>query len=263
MPFAESKRTIYKKTVLDQVICQLKFPPILRIDAELPVDFQEHVNKGFPNYTEKTNLSLEWSLRVKEPIPSQSDTWVPRTDNIKNHEFSSEDGQWKINLARTFLAFSTDSYSVWEDFKKRLEIPLKAFVHVYSPSYFSRIGLRYMNVIQRSALGLDGVDWSKLLKPQVLGILADSETSRFVRDLQSVCEISLADIDSSVRVSTRLTRDRERDEICYVIDSDFFNAQKTSIDEALSGFDDFNQHASRLFQWCITERLHKSMEPKV
>ena len=103
----------------------------------------------------------------------------------------------------------------------------------------------------------------KLLKPQVLGILADAETSRFVRDLQSVCEITLPDIDSSVRVSTRLTRDRERDEICYVIDSDFFNAQKTSIDEALSGFDDFNQHASRLFQWCITERLHKSMEPKV
>ena len=263
MPFAESKSTIYKKTVLNQVICQLKFPPILRIDAELPVDFQEHVNKGFPNYTEKTNLSLEWSLRVKEPIPSQSDTWVPRTDSMKNHEFSTEDGQWKINLARSFLAFSTDSYSVWEDFKKRLEIPLKALIHVYSLSHFSRIGLRYKNVIQRSALGLDGVDWSELLKPQMLGILADSETSRFVRDLQSVCEITLPDIDSSVRVSTRLTRDRERDEICYVIDSDFFNAQKTSIDEALSGFDDFNQHASRLFQWCITERLHKSMEPKV
>ena len=263
MPFAEVKRTIYKKTVLNHVICQLKFPPILRIDAELPVEFQEHVNKGFPNYTEKTNLSLEWSLRVKEPIPSQSDTWVPRTDNIKNHGFSSEDGQWKINLTRTFLALSSESYNVWEDFKKKLEIPLKALIHVYSLSHFSRIGLRYKNVIQRSALGLDGVDWSELLKPQMLGILADSEKSRFVRDLQSVCEITLPDIDSSVRVSTRLTRDRERDEICYVIDSDFFSAQKTSTDKTVSRFDEFNQHASKLFQWCITERLHKSMEPKV
>ena len=263
MPFAESKSTIYKKTVLNQVICQLKFPPILRIDTELPVAFQEHFSTEFPNYTEKTNLRWEWSFRVREPINYQSDTWVPRTDNIKNHEFSSEDGQWKINLARSFLAFSTDSYSVWEDFKKRLEIPLKAFVHVYSPSHFSRIGLRYKNVIQRSALGLDGVDWSELLKPQMLGILADSEKSRFVRDLQSVCEITLPDIDSSVRVSTRLTRDRERDEICYVIDSDFFSAQKTSTDKTVSRFDEFNQHASKLFQWCITERLHKSMEPQV
>ena len=263
MPFAEVKRTIYKKNVLDQVICQLKFPPILRIDAELPVAFQEHVNKEFPNYTEKDILRLEWSLSAKEPILSQSDTRMRPADSMKNHEFSTEDGQWKIGLTRTFLSLTTDSYSVWEDFKKRLEIPLKAFLLVYSPSHFSRIGLRYKNVIQRSALGLDGVDWSKLLKPQVLGILADSETSRFVRDLQSVCEITLPDIDSSVRVSTRLTRDRERDEICYMIDSDFFNARKTSIDEALIGFDDFNQHASRLFQWCITERLHKSMEPQV
>ena len=96
----------------------------------------------------------------------------------------------------------------------------------------------------------------------MLGILADSEKSRFVRDLQSVCEITLPDIDSSVRVSTRLTRDRERDEICYVIDSDFFSAQKTSTDKTVSRFDEFNQHASKLFQWYITERLHKSMGPQ-
>ena len=262
MPFSESKRIIYKKNVLDQVICQLKFPPILRIDAELPVAFQERVNKEFPNYTEKTNLSLEWSLRVKEQIASRSDTQVPRTDSMKNHEFATEDGQWKINLTRTFLALTTNSYDVWEDFKKRLEIPLNAFINVYSVSHFSRIGLRYKDVIQRSALGLDGVGWSELLKPQILGILADSELSQNVRDLQSVCEISLPDIDSAVRVSSRLTRDRERDEICYVIDSDFFDAQKASIGRARSKFDDFNQHASRLFRWCITERLHKSMEPQ-
>ena len=80
----------------------------------------------------------------------------------------------------------------------------------------------------------------------MLGILADSETSRFVRDLQSVCEITLPDIDSSVRVSTRLTRDRGTDEICYVIDSDFFSAQKTSTDMRQSvDLTNFNQHASK------------------
>lgn len=263
MPFAEAKKTIYKKNVLNQVICQLKFPPILRIDGELPVAFQERVNKEFPNYTEKTNLTFEFSLGAKEPNSPQSNTQIPRTDSIKNHEFSTEDGQWKINLTRTFLSLTTDRYDAWEDFKKRLEIPLKAFRHVYSVSHFSRIGLRYKNVIQRSALGLDGVGWPELLKPQILGILADSEVGQDVQDLQSVCEISLREIDSAVRVITRLTRDRGEDEICYVIDSDFFNARKTSIDRALSKFDDFNQYASRLFQWCIAERLHKSMEPQV
>ena len=122
---------------------------------------------------------------VKDRIPHELLSEMLRTANTKNHEFSSEDGQWKINLTRTFIALSTGNYKVWEDFKKKLEIPLTALIHVYSPSYFSRIGLRYKNVIQRSTLDLAGVSWTKLLRPQILGVLVDSEVSQFVQNLES------------------------------------------------------------------------------
>ena len=262
MLFPEVKRVTYKKNPLDRVICQLRFPPILRIDAEPPVEFQDRVRKEFPYYSEKNELAMGIPSRVREQIPHELLSEVLRTADTKNYEFSSEDGQWKINLTRTFMALSTDKYKVWEDFKQKLDTPLKILINVYSPSHFSRIGLRYRDVIQRSALGLDSVSWTDLLQPQILGILVDSEIGESVQNLESVYEISLPDGESTVRMSTQLTRDRKRSEICYVIDSDFFKARKTPTNDVIGKLDYFNQHASRLFRWCITERLHKSMEPQ-
>lgn len=262
MLFPEVKRVIYKKNPLDRVICQLRFPPILRIDAETPVEFQDRVRKEFPYYSKKNELAMGVPSRVREQIPNELLGEILRTADTKNHEFSSEDGQWKINLTRTFIALSTDRYGVWEDFKQKLEIPLKTLINVYSPSHFSRIGLRYRDVIQRSVLGLNGVSWTDLLQPQILGVLVDSEIEKSVENLESVYEISLPDGESAVRLSTQLTRNRDKGEVCYVIDSDFFKIKKTPTDDVIGKLDDFNKHASRLFRWCLTERLHKSMEPQ-
>lgn len=262
MLFPEIRRVIYKKNPLARVICQLRFPPILKIDAETPVEFQDCVRKEFPNYSEKIELAMRPHPRVQDPIPHELLSDMLRTTGTKNYEFSSEDGQWKINLTRTFIALSTDRYEVWEDFKQKLDIPLKTLINVYSPSHFSRIGLRYRDVIQRSVLDLDGVSWTDLLQAQILGVLADSDIGNSVQNLESVYEISLPDGESTVRISTQLTQDRNAGEVCYVIDSDFFKARKTSTNDVIGKLDYFNQHAFRLFRWCITERLHKSMEPQ-
>jgi uncharacterized protein (TIGR04255 family) len=258
MLFPDVKRIIYNKNPLDRVICQLKFPPILRVDTELPAEFQDSVIKEFPNYSEKTELPIRISSGVQDRIPPEE---MLGPANTKNHEFSSEDGQWKINLTRTFIALSTDKYKVWEDFKQKLQIPLTALIDIYSPSHFSRIGLRYRDVIQRSALGLDNVSWTELLQPQMLGVL-DSEISESVRNLESVYQIALPERENAVRVFTQLAQDKNSNEVCYVIDSDFFKASKTPIDDVIGNLDYFNAHAFRLFRWCITERLHESMEPQ-
>ena len=93
MLFPEVKRVIYKKNPLDRVICQLRFPPILRIDAEPPVKFQDRVRKEFPYYSEKNELTMGIPSRVREQIPHELLGEILRTANTKNYEFSSEDGQ--------------------------------------------------------------------------------------------------------------------------------------------------------------------------
>lgn len=262
MPFPEKQRIIFKKNPLDKVICQLRFPPILKIDAEIPADFQEKIRKHFPNFSESTELNIEVSPEVKAPIHSDMFQQLIRMPGNKNYEFVSDDGLWKINLTRTFIALTANKYERWEQFKEKLHIPFKALVDTYSPSYFSRIGLRYVDVIKRSALNLTEVGWRELLNPSLLGLLGSEEIGDAVINFENKSELILSANESILRVITKFVRAAEDGEICYMIDSDFFNTQKNPIDNALAKLDFFNIRASRLIQWCITDRLFKAMEPQ-
>ena len=44
--FSNDERVIYAKRQLVEVICQLRFPEILKIDVSEPADFQERIPSG-------------------------------------------------------------------------------------------------------------------------------------------------------------------------------------------------------------------------
>jgi uncharacterized protein (TIGR04255 family) len=264
MPFPEVTRVIFRKNPLDRVICQLKFPPILRIDAEIPAQFQEKVRRHFPNFTEisEWNILVPKDLKGSIPIPPEQIRQAIKSAGVKNYEFSSEDEHWKINLTRTFVALTCMKYERWERFKDKLQIPLEALIQVYSPDYFSRVGLRYVDIIRRSNLNLSEARWEELLQPYISGILGAQELGNFVKNFESKYEIGLSDGKSEAKIITTFLESEDGGEVCYVIDCDFYNNHKTQIDLAIEMLDYFNVRASRLIQWCITRRLYEAMEPE-
>jgi uncharacterized protein (TIGR04255 family) len=261
MPFPEVQRVLYNKNPLDQVVCQLRFPPILRIDAEIPAQFQERIRGHFPNYAEAAELAIEIRPGLPGQVAPELLRQMLQSSGSKNYEFSSEDGIWKINLTRTFVALTTTKYTRWEEFKEKLEIPLNALIEVYAPDSFSRVGLRYVNVIRRSVLGLSDIPWSELLQPYIAGILGAPGVSNHVQGFENTYEVRLADGESVVRIVTRLVEAADDGESCFMIDSDYSNMNKTAIQSAVERLNYFNIRASRLIQWSITDRLHQAMEP--
>lgn len=262
MPFPEQPRIIFRKNPLDQVICQLRFPTILKIDTDVPADFQEKVKDNFPNFSESTEINIEIPLKEKTSVPSELLQDVIKTPGHKNYEFKSNDGLWKVNLTRSFIALSTNKYERWEKFKNKLNIALNAFISVYSPPHFSRIGLRYIDVVKRSRLNLNDTDWRELLNPFVLGLLASEEIVSSVINFENKYELNLPDNESRVRVITKFVRLADSSEVCYMIDSDFYNSQKNTIENASVKLDFLNNLGSRLIQWYITDKLFKAMEPE-
>jgi len=261
MPFPERKRVVYKKNPLDRVICQLRFPAILRIETEIPAEFQERIRRDFPNFIEKSEFQVEMPMGT----PGQSTLEFPiqlSPKPNKNYQFSSENESWVFNLTRSFVALTSSNYTRWEQFKVKLSNPLKAFLEIYSPEYFPRIGLRYIDIIKRSKLGLDDVSWNELLQPYVLGMLSTDNVGKNIASYECKNEIKLEDETSVVRIITSLIQETETGEVCFLIDSDFFTTAKTTIDDAINKLDYFNTRGSRLIQWCITERLHNAMEPE-
>jgi len=262
MPFPEVKRVLYGRNPLDEVICQLRFPPILRIDAEIPAAFQEKVRTFFSSCSETGQWNIEIPSEVQLPIAPDIVRQALQSSGVKNYEFSSEDGVWKINLTRTFVALTSKKYERWEKFKEKLEIPFQALIGVYSPEYFSRIGLRYVDIIRRSVMELDGVPWNELLQPYILGIAGSPNVGDSVVNFESKYELNLSDAASIVRMITKFVKAVDKDEICFMIDSDFHNTQKQPVESVFDKLDYLNSRASRLIQWAITEKLHKAMEPR-
>mgnify|MGYP000993867065 CR=1 FL=1 len=262
MPFPDVPRTVYGKNPLDRVICQLRFPPILRIDKEVPAEFQDRIRSEYPGFSEREELPTLVAPRIqREFLPELLRQTVP--GETRNYQFSTEDGIWTVNLTRNFLALTTNKYVRREEFKERLKTPLKVLIDEYEPACFSRIGLRYVDIIKRSALGLSSIDWGELLQPHALGLLSSSVVSSSIESLEAKYEILLEDGTGIARIVMALVQSQEDDgEECFMIDTDFYTVQKTMIEEVENKLDYFHVRASRLIRWLITNRLHDAMEPE-
>lgn len=265
MPFPDSPRVIYKRNPLSEVICQVRFPPILRIDAGPPAGFQDRVRAGYPMFREvqpelqAANVPAEIASIVRSMLPSRART--------NAYEFASEDGAWSITLTREWLALKTSAYRQWRTpaggppgFRDHLEQPFASLIAEYAPPFFTRIGLRYVDVIQRSKLGLKDRPWSELLKPHVAGELAAPELSGQVEHAARELRVKLSG-DGSVMIRHGIAVEEGTNEACYFIDCDFFVEQRTEPKNVLGILDNFNREAGRLFRWCVSNALHQAMEP--
>ena len=253
MPFPVAERTIYRQNPLAEVICQLRFPTILRIEEGEPAAlFQEAIRANYPLYEEIPVAGV--------PIPPQLQHLIAiQSGQIERH-FSSADQVWMVSLNRNFLALSCRTYTRWERFREHLGATRAAFEQVYAPAFYSRLGLRYRNVIRRSRYNLAGVPWAELLRPH---IAAEFSSPDVVNDIQKTAHqisFGLERFAGVVQVRHGLTENEG--EVCYTIDGDFFTTQRTELENVPDVLDFFNEHTRRLFHWCITPRLHEAMEPE-
>jgi uncharacterized protein (TIGR04255 family) len=255
-PFSESPRVVYGKNPLEVVICQLRFPAILKIGSEAPVDFQEALRKNYPLFREippldvGTGLPPELSAIVARLMPLPSS---------KAYELTSGNRVWQITLTQESLALQCTSYKRWEEFRQELQTALDLLGKVYEPSFFTRIGLRYRDVIARDALGLKDVPWRELL--------SDRLASEFHSPICDAVEgawhqLSLRLQGDAAKVTLQHGLGSKGGEVCYIIDSDFYTAEQTGAQNAATILNYFNRQSGRLFRWCIADRLHAAMEPQ-
>lgn len=258
MLFPDSDRVVYAKNTLRSVICQLRFPAILRIETHPPVDFQDRIRVQYPLFEEKHSPELpagvppEFAKIVVAEMPFAGS---------KSFEFGTRDERWRLSLTKGFLALTTLKYRRWEEFKELFAEPQAALKDVYQPAFYSRIGLRYRNEIRRSELGVSNHPWRELLREPVIGELACESLASSVGGISS--EV-LFDMDSGHKARVRhglIPKSSEDDEPCYYIDADFFTEGKTEITDASQILDRFNRESGRFFRWCIQDRLHRAMEP--
>jgi uncharacterized protein (TIGR04255 family) len=253
--FPDSPRFIYAKAPLTDVICQLRFPPILRIESDPPADFQDRIRAIFPLLERGAQ-----HVGLAQGLPPEILKMIGSATGGTHYIFRTEDQTFSLTLAPDWLALSTKKYDRWEAFRKLLIPPLEALVDFYKPAFFTRIGLRYQNAINRAALGLKAHPWVDLLIPSILGALVEPQFEANVIEVRKTIRANFPDRTGGVFVQHGFGGDSGRDRNTYLLDFDFYT-EKTEVDNAVAILDDFHTRAGRAFRWCIRPVLHERLEP--
>ena len=253
--FSTEERCIYGANCLGEVLCQFRFPQILAIQAELPVQFQEAIRQEFPRYTCRKE--------IQAPKPGAV---AQEAQAINNHQFTTVDGVWRVNLTSSFISLACTRYTCWEDFARMLDKPLASFIKIYKPAYFERVGLRYLNFLSRKALNLEGTPFRELINSCWLGPLGEEELSE---SAASRCSV---DTEFAIRGGCRakihagpglVKRDGQQDpEVKFIFDQDLYMTGNLAVNLSAGAINTLHSQAFPIFRGAITYLLHNAMEPE-
>ena len=267
MPFPISNREIYNNNPLDQVICQFRFPPILGISSEPPAKFQEEIRREYPWYARQgvpdiPDIPVEirgaMPPEIRDALPGFGSGQVPVT-----YTFETEDRTRAIQLTQDSIAVSEHQYNQWDEFRAAIERAESVLRELYAPAFYTRIGLRYRDVLDKRHYGLESVSWSDLLNPNFLGVLGSAEIAQDVVQSHTQVLLTIPDVDGGqVLLQHGLVVREDNEPPAYVIDADFSTQNRGDHDSAFKAASKFNKWAGHLFRWAITDDFRTSMGPR-
>jgi uncharacterized protein (TIGR04255 family) len=257
--FSKKPHCQYNKNQLADVICQLRFPEILSINANQPVDLQEAIRGQYPKF----------STTMETPAPKitgmPGNLQLENQPSTKNYQFTSLDGNWRVNLTSTFISIACNRYPGWEEFAKKLDVPLAAFIKIYRPACFERIGLRYLNFISREALALQDVAFRQLIASPYLGLLADPDISE-PDALRSAVDTEIA-LPGGCRLKLHAgpglvkQNGQQQKEVKFIFDQDLYMTGNIPVNYSAGALETLHSHAFPIFRGAITDMLHEALEP--
>jgi uncharacterized protein (TIGR04255 family) len=161
---------LLKHAPLVSVLAQLRFPAQPGFDQRSTVEpFLSALHDTYPVVREESVRGIVLQpFQLGEPGKAvEQKAWtIWRLFDVQ--------GNWRISLARDFLALETSSsYVSHDDFIGRLQSMLKAFPAALRPPVIDRFGLRYIDRIKGPAL----LRIAELVRSELLGVLSTEDAS--------------------------------------------------------------------------------------
>lgn len=177
----------FERNTLASVILQLRFKPILKVEARI-ADFQDKVRIRFPGFS---------SFESQEVIIGGGKLFSPQLNvrNEKMHQFVSHDELAVMQLGTSALSIQYMQHKSKETLLSDTALFIDALNAVYAPVSPIRLGLRYVNLIQREVLEEElqrPLLWSDVLSAKFAevpgGAAALDASTRFFAEVSSPCD---------------------------------------------------------------------------
>lgn len=235
---------------LDEVVCQVKFPPILRISKETPIEIQEIIRDRFPG------LQVEQGVFVQFPtIGSTEEPTVGIPPRI--HRFLTHDEMTHVALASDFFALSTKAYKHWGDFVIDFKLVEDAVRSVYNPAYATRIGLRFINRFTLNNTGSNTLD-------ELLDLFRSEFTCLIRADawqapLEMLSQVILPDGEGKLTI--RNAYEVEMGNPFFILDFDYYEEGKLTLDDLVDRIEGYHTRIYDAFRWCLLDESLQRFRP--
>ncbi len=239
---------------MKRAVCQVRFPQILKIDSALPVDFQEAIRDRFPVFEKKFVASIHG-------MSAELLQLVNNTAGIGAYTFRDETNHMQVTLNSSSISYAVNQPTRWETISDSLYFCIEALIKAYNPTFFSRVGLRYTNVIYKSRLGLDDIPWSELINSDLLGGIRNSYFLKYAIDSRNTLrlkdELGFILIQYGYNV-----KEKQPDISSYILDFDIYQDERCEIHAVTDFVERAHARARRILRWSITDKLHEAMGPR-
>lgn len=260
----DAPRPIYEDAPLALVVAEIRFPAVIDI---LHTDnlgrFQRAIRKDYPIAQESENFELEIEIAQKTEVRSRN---LPR-----KVMFTDQSQDWKVILGEGSLALQSRAYRHFEQFRERLEKLVEAVEPLVSPSFMTRVGLRYIDEFRPLAPHAEVV-----IREELLGLLAPGPLQSFAKTCVQQATLEVDEYNKitirhgrlpqgSVIRSPRLQTESLQQPF-YVLDVDAFGefpidkAQTLDWLHVRQLLDDYHEVQHRLFHFFLNPAFESSLQ---
>lgn len=175
---------IFRRNPLISVVCQLRFHPILQIRERI-AGFQERLRDIFPTYSEIVANVVTIETAEADAVNLQTE---------QQFRFAKIDGSSALILTTNSLAIENRHHTERQPLLQDILKATNALQEDYAPIIPTRLGLRYINSIDRSLISKDihrEVEWKDIMAHEfwpIPNVLMDIEDTHIFTQLRSTTE---------------------------------------------------------------------------
>ena len=234
---------------LIRVVAQVRFPKSLAVEQhETAALFQKTVQDAYPVLREEQLQGFVVDKAGAQPAASQ-----------KIWRFSDVDAGWTLSLAPDFLALETTKYTNRAAFIARLRSAVEALGTHVDPKLVDRVGLRYIDRIEGSAIE----DITRMVRAELRGVVGTPAGAHVTHALTEA--LFTADGEQLRARWALLPPNATHDpsavkpisETSWVLDLDMFRAGPVpfSTDRLIADAERFAARVYTFFRWAVTDEF--------
>jgi len=226
----------YKRNFLRQVVCEFRFPTLMELGGDRPpASFANALRKQYPTLELGNELTLGLG--------------VGATGTSRSHIFRSPKQDWVVSLKQSSFSLETTAYSTFEELQQRALHVVDAAVKIIDADFFTRVGLRYINTIDREEDPADGWVNSELVMP------IRSQQFTGIQEYAGRLHIAASDGGCLLQHGIRLKPKQDDKDVQpeYSLDIDAYRNQ-VPVGDAANAMGAIHSQAFDVFDWALGDK---------